>query len=205
MTYFVSTAAKPACQPLADVIYILDSSGSIGPLNYQKQINFTTDLASNFIIGNNDVLFGAVIFSHVAQKWFDLKDNPTRASLALALRNTPYLNSTTKTDQALDLVETAGMFRREAGARDGSTKLLIVITDGLSDNPALTSAAADRIKAKAIEIITVGIGKAQDSELQAIASSRENVFRASSFDALKQIVSQVISRACATAQGLDCD
>ncbi|XP_059167600.1 collagen alpha-1(XII) chain-like [Physella acuta] len=190
---------KSACQPVADIIYIIDSSGSIGKTNYRKQINFTIELASHLIVGPKDVLFGAVIFSRDAQKLFDLKDNPTIESLTEALRNMPYLNSTTRTDKALNLVNTAGMFRHKAGARKNSTKLAIVITDGESDNPTLTAAAAEKLKAKDIDIIAVGIDNAEESELLAIASDPKNVFLANSFDALKQIADQVISRACYTA------
>ncbi|KAK6964310.1 collagen alpha-6(VI) chain, partial [Biomphalaria glabrata] len=69
------------CQAQADVIYVVDASGSIGPKNYKKVQQFTVDIAKSFRIGKNEVQFGSVIFSSVAQKWFDLKDNRNIAQL----------------------------------------------------------------------------------------------------------------------------
>ncbi|CAL1530595.1 unnamed protein product [Lymnaea stagnalis] len=190
-----------SCTAVVDLIYVLDSSGSIGPNNYKKQINFTIDLASNFKIGPSNVLVGAVIFSHLAQKYFDLKDNPSLAELRRVLSATPYMNYTTKTDQALDLVASAGMFNANAGGRSNSKKIVIVITDGLSDNPTLTKEAATRLKSQGVTILAVGIGAAQDAELQNIASGSQNVFKATNFDALKQIVASVTQRACPGTSG----
>ncbi|KAH9496731.1 Collagen alpha-5(VI) chain [Bulinus truncatus] len=187
-----------ACQAQADIVLVIDSSGSIGPKNYWKVLNFTVDLANQFQIGKNGVLFGSVVFSDNAQKWFDLKDNLNIESLRRILLKTPYLNSTTSTDKALDLVRNANMFGRSAGGRDGAQNIVILITDGASDYPDKTIAAAGKLKTlQDTSIITLGIGNAKRAELEAVASSKSDVFLVNSFDALNNVKQNIANRACA--------
>ncbi|CAL1530597.1 unnamed protein product, partial [Lymnaea stagnalis] len=81
-------------------------------------------------IGPKNVLVGAIVFSQIAQKYFDLKDHKTFADLRKALIDTPYMSYTTNTDQALDLITKDGMFTEAAGARSYASKIVIVVTDG---------------------------------------------------------------------------
>ncbi|KAH9505729.1 hypothetical protein Btru_055642 [Bulinus truncatus] len=184
------------CKTLADIVYAIDSSGSIGPVNYNKLLQFTVDLTQSFKIGTADVLFGGVVFSHSAKKVFDLKDNPTQDSLKRALMSTTYMNSTTHTDLALDLVANQTMFASAAGGRSKARKILIVLTDGLSSDPAKTQVSASHLKSRGIIIVIVGIGQAEDTELKGMASTADDVFKIASFDALSQIRQQVAQRAC---------
>ncbi|XP_055860643.1 collagen alpha-6(VI) chain-like [Biomphalaria glabrata] len=186
----------PACKTVADILYVIDSSGSIGPVNYNKLLQFTVDLTQNFKIGTADVLFAGVVFSHTAKKMFDLKDNPTQDSLKKALLNTQYMNSTTHTDLALDLVANQTMFSTASGGRSNARKIVIVLTDGLSSSPEKTQVSAARLKSRGIIIVSVGIGQAEDAELKGMASTADDVFKIASFDALSQIKQQVIQRAC---------
>uniref|UniRef100_A0A2C9K6G8 VWFA domain-containing protein n=1 Tax=Biomphalaria glabrata TaxID=6526 RepID=A0A2C9K6G8_BIOGL len=186
----------PECQAQADVIYVVDASGSIGPKNYKKVQQFTVDIAKSFRIGKNEVQFGSVIFSSVAQKWFDLKDNRNIAQLRRALLSGPYFNSTTRTDKALDLIRSENMFGRSAGGRDAAQKIVILLTDGASDDKKKTLAAANKLKNNDVNIIAVGVGNAELAELRAVASSNDDVLFANTFDALDKVKDQVIERTC---------
>ncbi|KAH9496728.1 hypothetical protein Btru_009230, partial [Bulinus truncatus] len=187
-----------ACEAQADIVLVTDSSGSIGPKNYWKVLNFSVELANQFKIGKNAVLFGSVVFSDSAQKWFDLKDNLNIESLRRNILKEPYLNSTTSTDKALDLVRNANMFGRSAGGRDGAQNIVILITDGASDYPDKTIAAAGKLKTlQDTSIITLGIGNAKRAELEAVASSKSDVFLVNSFDALNNVKQNIATRACA--------
>lgn len=187
------------CQAKADIITVVDSSGSIGPKNYKKVLNFLVEVEKSFKIGKQDVQFGSVIFSNVAQKWFDLRDNQNLDDLRRATLSSFYLNSTTRTDLALDLVLNENMFMRSAGGRIGLQKIVILVTDGVSDKPQETIDAANRLKEEGVLIVSVGVGNANAKELEAVATSTSDVVYANSFDALNQIKEKVVQRTCENA------
>ena len=75
---------------------------------------------------------------------------------------------------------------------------LVVLTDGQSDNPALTAAAAARAAAAGIRSFSVGIGSIDQAELLTISSGEpDNVYTVATFDELIQVIAPVCVRVCA--------
>ncbi|CAL1543554.1 unnamed protein product, partial [Lymnaea stagnalis] len=130
--FFFSLATPKPCPALADIVFVIDSSGSLGPDNYNKEKKFTIDIAKRFPIGPTGARFGCVIFSSTAESMFDLSDDLDRASLEEALEALPFLNATTHTYKAFDLVSEEGMFAEDNGGRNKAAKIIIFLTDGLS-------------------------------------------------------------------------
>jgi Mg-chelatase subunit ChlD len=63
------------------------------------------------------------------------------------------------------------MFSKQNGGRDNAKKLIVVITDGQSDNQTKTESEARLARLSGIHIISVGVGNApNDKELGRIAS-----------------------------------
>ena len=50
----------------------------------------------------------------------------------------------------------------ENGARDNSVKIVILVTDGRSDDRVATVEVADKLKAAGVNIFTVGVGDSVD-------------------------------------------
>ncbi|XP_059164377.1 collagen alpha-6(VI) chain-like [Physella acuta] len=190
-------SADDNCHAVADVVLVLDSSGSIGPKRYAKMLEFVTKLTENFVVGPKDVLFGEIVYSKKAEKLFDLSSYTTHADLSKAVMKTPYHNLSTYTNLAFDLVLSEDMFSSNAGGRDTATKIALVVTDGQSDRPAETAAAAKKLRDKGVNIMCIGIVNANMSELQIWAGNPNNVFEASNFDdALSGILNKVTTRTC---------
>ncbi|KAH9492390.1 hypothetical protein Btru_050999 [Bulinus truncatus] len=186
-----------ACKTKADIIYVLDSSGSIGVENYKLMLQFASNITERFTIGTSDVLFSEIIYGSNVQKMFDFKDNPTSESLKMAILATPYLRQSTRTDRALNYILNSTMLDPNvSGARNGAKKIMILMTDGASDYPEQTKEAAKKVKDQQISILCVGIANANDDELRQIASSPQDVFKANSFADLKLIAENVIQRTC---------
>jgi len=62
-----------ACSsPKADVVFVIDSSGSIKSYNFVKVKNFVTNVVGSLGISNNTVRVGLVQFSDYAVVEFDL-------------------------------------------------------------------------------------------------------------------------------------
>ena len=81
--------------------------------------------------------------------------------------------------------------------RDGVPQLVIVMTDGLSDFPELTRAAAEKLHQSGVFAMTIGIGDAADkNELHSIASQTDVVFKVDTYDALKRLKKILAFKAC---------
>ena len=85
------------------------------------------------------------------------------------------------------------------GDRDRIANILIVVTDGRSqDKPSTLSEAAEMHKANVnVNVFAVGVGSNLDhSELAAIASKPQNVFTVTNFDALDNLQATLKRTAC---------
>ena len=91
----------PVCTAKADIVFVIDSSGSIGQNNYDTMLTFVKDLTNNFDIGPNKIRVGAEIFSDRTYIQFNLNTYSTKAQVQQAVSNIPYKRGTTNTGQAL--------------------------------------------------------------------------------------------------------
>ena len=78
------------------------------------------------------------------------------------------------------------------------SKIVIVLTDGRSNENTLTQIAATRLKrTKDVTVMAIGIGHNVDPvELAAIASDRNHTYRVPDFDALSTIETDLTDNAC---------
>jgi collagen type VI alpha len=84
------------------------------------------------------------------------------------------------------------------GDRDRVANILIVITDGQSQDKAATLAAAQALHGTNVNVFAIGVGNSLDhQELNAIASKPANVFTVDNFDALTNIEGSLKRTACA--------
>ena len=60
------------CGGKADIVFLLDKSGSVGQSNFNKMLEFVKDVSSNFDIGPNDVQIGVDTFSSSFSSEFTL-------------------------------------------------------------------------------------------------------------------------------------
>ena len=52
------------CGSSADIIFLLDGSGSIGSKNWAIVLNWTATVAGSFDIANGDIAIGVIQYSH---------------------------------------------------------------------------------------------------------------------------------------------
>ena len=181
-----------------DLYIVLDSSGSIGSSSYEDAKKFLADLVSGFIIGENLVRVGLVIYGSDATLIFDLKHSYNRDEILSSIESVEYLSSTTATGDAIRLMTTTG-FTEEHGVRasDGAIpRVAIVLTDGESDSGQNVPRAAQSARDQSIEMLAFGIGsRINEQELLEIAGSQDRVFR---IDAFKNIndVRALITQGC---------
>ena len=176
--------AKSSCELVADVGFILDSSGSMSR-DYGKEKQILKKVAALFGISSSKSRAGVVTFSYFSELSIKLSDHSNISSFNQAVDNIPLMGSTTRIDRALRLAQKE-LFSLANGGRTNVTKLLILLTDGTQtpDSGAEDPGdVADELRADGINIFAVGIGNGiNQTELAEIAGSPQNVYSASSFD-----------------------
>lgn len=180
----------------ADIHFLLDSSGSVGTSNFQKQKDFVARFAQSFDIGPNNVQIGVTSFATVTHQQFNMNKYHDKTSLLSAIHALPYQSGNTNTADALNYV-TNNSFTHAAGDRDHVANILIVMTDGQSNNKQNTLHAAAYLHTKNIKVFAIGIGSGiNHDELNHIASDAQHVFTVQNFGALSQLQAELKKTAC---------
>jgi len=158
----------------ADVVFVLDSSGSIRDNNpsdnsydnWVLMVEFVRDVVNRFDL--SDIRVGLLMFSNDAQLQWHLNAYSDKNALLdrIDQLKNQYLGGWTNTPDALRMMQD-DLFQSWNGDRSNVENLAIVITDGQSNPPdwspyniytaADTLPFAQEAKDKGIEIISVGV------------------------------------------------
>uniref|UniRef100_A0AAY4C604 VWFA domain-containing protein n=1 Tax=Denticeps clupeoides TaxID=299321 RepID=A0AAY4C604_9TELE len=174
--------------PGTDIAFLLDGSGSIHGYEFIDMKNFVKNLIRNLL--KQDIRFAVAQYSrfcniHIRFNQFE------RNYWENQINQIGQIGGGTNTAGAINMLVNQ-LFTPEAGARETAKKILIVITDGESqDGYALPDAIAQADRKKIVRY-AIGVGSAFSKqsaklELSKIASSNQNLFRVDSFAALENI------------------
>ena len=150
----------------------------------------------SFDIGPRNVLVGVITFSTHAHEYIKLRDNLNEQDLINAINRLPYQSGTTHTSEAL-IGALNNSFTPQHGDRDSVTDILIVITDGQSQNPRATASAAQKVHRAGVKTFAIGIGDhVMQAELNSIASDKNHVFHVRNFDSLHLLQQELRNETC---------
>nr|XP_022314078.1 cartilage matrix protein-like [Crassostrea virginica] len=186
------------CGPQGDIVFVLDKSGSVGSSNFKRMINFVKYIVTKFVVNRSHVQFGLVTYSSGVATDFYLNSYSNVWGIWNALSRVRYSGGGTNTAGALHYIRTSS-FSYMHGHRRGVPKLAVVITDGNSNNYAMTKRQAQLAHSSGIQIMAIGVGKATNKrELRDIASDPDSefVFDLNSFSALQAIKYRFADIAC---------
>lgn len=187
------------CGPQGDLVFLVDTSGSVGKKNFQLLLSFINNFLKDLQIGEDNIRVGLAKFGSRPYKEFDLNRYYNKEDLMDAIRGIKYLSGGTDTASALTYMDQI-MFKTASGNRPGIPDIGVVITDGKSNKPANTELAAIEARYSGIEIFSVGVGSSISvDELNAIASDPDNthVLTVSEFTKLSAIRDAFKVQACA--------
>jgi collagen type VI alpha len=180
------------CKIKSDVIFVLDTSGSVGSHNFREVINFTLKFVENLNIGPTENQVGVILFNHLGIPIFNLSTYSDKESLLKGIESIEYRAGYTNIADGLCLLLEG--FREENGARlpEGDVfRLAVVMTDGQSNrlseqcNNSTTEDVAEKVHNFSPPILVFAIGVTAHvnvSELKAIATHEEYIMYLGKFD-----------------------
>ena len=192
--------AEPAflCDGKADIMFLLDSSDSVGPKNFDLALDFVNNITKNFFIGADSVQVGVATFSTGFSPKITLGQNNQRNSLESALSHIPFTGGAgTNTGRAIGSIRKRS-FMVSAGHKANVPKLVVLVTGGQSTDKEVMFREVQKAKNDGITILAIGVGtEIDDGEMNAFASDGgQNVHRANVFEALKHLTGSVASNLC---------
>ncbi|KAK1895563.1 Collagen alpha-6(VI) chain, partial [Dissostichus eleginoides] len=195
ITQILCNITKPVCEKQqADLVFLLDQSGSINQEDYTIMKQFTTDLVNSFKVSENLVRVGLAQFSSEFQDEFDLNKFYSQDVLNKHILSMTQRGGGTNIGRALDSIR--GYFEASRGSRRsaGISQNLVLITDGESQDD--VEDAADRLRALGIEVFAIGIGNVHDLELLQITGTPERLFTVNNFGSLNKVKQSVVETIC---------
>ncbi|XP_041039948.1 collagen alpha-6(VI) chain-like [Carcharodon carcharias] len=207
ITKMVHDASQPekinnghqVCHPtsVADVVFIVDESSSIGKINFHLVLEFLYNLVKVLDVGPQMVHIGLVQYSTLTTPVFHLNTFQNKADILKQIQKTPYKGGGTYTGEAINYVRER-YFAPEAGSRinEGVPQIAMVITDGKSQDSVVEPAIA--LRRSGVSVYAFGIKDAVESELRKIASfpPERYVHIIQSFDLLKKSEEQLQKKIC---------
>lgn len=197
--YKASAPPKEECNlTQADILFVLDSSGSVSNPSFKTMMTFVSEIVEGFDIGNNKVRVGVIIFSSTTAQKIYLDSFYEKAVLKNAISKIQRISGGTNTGDALLKARTVSL-QPNHGDRPNVPNIVIVITDGKSQDRAYTSKRAAELRRSGAVVFSIGIGRAVGiTELKAIATGPDtnHVFRVNNFKALESIKKELATKTC---------
>ncbi|XP_051921656.1 collagen alpha-1(XIV) chain isoform X4 [Hippocampus zosterae] len=192
--------AKEVCKEAkADLAFLVDGSWSIGDDNFMKITNFLYNaIGSLDLIGPDGTQVAICQFSDDARTEVQLSSHANKEALLETIQRIKYKGGNTKTGRAIKHVKES-IFTSDAGARRGVPKVLVVLTDGRSQDD--VNKVSKEMQMDGYIIFAIGFADADYGELVNIASkpSDRHVFFVDDLDAVKKIEEQLITFVCEAA------
>uniref|UniRef100_A0A803U1M9 Collagen type XIV alpha 1 chain n=1 Tax=Anolis carolinensis TaxID=28377 RepID=A0A803U1M9_ANOCA len=192
--------AKEVCKAAkADLVFLVDGSWSIGDDNFNKIIGFLySTVGALDKIGPDGTQVAIAQFSDDPRTEFKLNAYRTKETLLEAIQQIAYKGGNTKTGKAIKHVQQV-LFTIDSGTRKGIPKVLVVITDGRSQDD--VNKVSREMQLDGFSIFAIGVADADYSELLNIGSkpSERHVFFVDDFDAFKKIEDELVTFVCETA------
>ena len=153
------------------MIFVMDESGSIGSIDFEKMKELAINITDAFAIGPKRTQVGWINFNKMARVVFNLSTYPNKTSLHNAMRGVLYFGGSTNIGAGLQALYDYG-FVESAGYRNSFLvpEVAIVLTDGRSDLEPIEDAAALLHENRSIDIFVIGVGDGvEEEQIEAVA------------------------------------
>ncbi|XP_063552113.1 matrilin-3 [Gorilla gorilla gorilla] len=182
-----------------DLVFIIDSSRSVRPLEFTKVKTFVSRIIDTLDIGPADTRVAVVNYASTVKIEFQLQAYTDKQSLKQAVGRITPLSTGTMSGLAIQTAMDEA-FTVEAGAREPSSnipKVAIIVTDGRPQDQ--VNEVAARAQASGIELYAVGVDRADMESLKMMASEplEEHVFYVETYGVIEKLSSRFQETFCA--------
>ncbi|XP_034513196.1 matrilin-3 [Ailuropoda melanoleuca] len=182
-----------------DLVFIIDSSRSVRPLEFTKVKTFVSQIIDTLDIGAADTRVAVVNYASTVKTEFHLQTYSDKQSLKQAVARITPLSTGTMSGLAIQTAMDEA-FTVEAGARGPTSnipKVAIIVTDGRPQDQ--VNEVAARARASGIELYAVGVDRADMESLKMIASEPldEHVFYVETYGVIEKLSSRFQETFCA--------
>ncbi|XP_053256712.1 von Willebrand factor A domain-containing protein 1 [Podarcis raffonei] len=150
-----------------DLLFLLDSSGSVSYYEFSRVKEFIADLLRPFAFGPHDVQTGVVHISTTPTMEFPFDRYLSTGAVQHAIRSIQQVMGDTNTGKALSFAKDM-LFSGKAGARADVPKVMVWVTDGFSTDD--ISQPMQLLKDMGVTVFIVSTGRGNYLELSAAAS-----------------------------------
>nr|XP_054596477.1 matrilin-2 isoform X6 [Nothobranchius furzeri] len=193
-----STGENPCEATPLDFVFVIDSSRSIRPNDYEKVKTFIIQILQFLDIGHNSTRVGLLQYGSVVEPEFSLNTYNSRAQVEQAVRDMKHLATGTMTGLAIQYTMEVA-FTKKQGARAVHLhipRIAMIVTDGRPQDTVEEVAAAAR--QAGIQIFAIGVGRVDMKTLKAIGSEphSEHVHLVANFSQIETLISVFRSALC---------
>ncbi|CAJ0958177.1 unnamed protein product [Ranitomeya imitator] len=188
---------KLGCQKtdIADIYLLIDSSGSIDPLDFKTMKAFLMELIDMFEIGPQKVRIAVMQYSDDSQEEISIGNNYDKINLKLKVQEISQIGKETYTGKAINF--TSEIILDPSNVRAGNVPVyLILFTDGASKDS--VKEASIILRQKKVNMYAIGVKEAKQSELLEIAGDPKRVYFVNNFDSLKDIKNLIAIEICSS-------
>lgn len=169
------------CLTKTDVVFILDSSGSVGEENFQRMKEFLKKFLDEVNVESCNFRVGVLKFGSSAFVQFNLNAFVTTEQLTAAVDEIRYSHGYTYTADAIRVAREM-MFQASKGDRPDARNVLVIITEGQANvRPSQTMDEVRKARNAGIHLVPIGIGSNSREDLKAMASHNLGMFFVDSF------------------------
>lgn len=191
------TDSQCRSRPL-ELVFIIDSSWSVRPMEIEKVKIFLADMVDTLDIGADVTRVAVVNYASTVKIEFLLKNHLHKPDMKKAISRIEPLATGTMTGLAIKSAMNKA-FTEESGARPRSrkiSKVAIIVTDGRPQDQVKEVSAAAR--ASGIEIYAVGVDRADMRSLQQMASIplEDHVFYVETYGVIEKLTSKFRETLC---------
>jgi collagen type VI alpha len=187
--------SEKGCGNPADIVFVLDESGSIWGPHFTKQLEFVEHVVDTFDVRPGKTHIGVLTFGTEVRIIFNVGEIRGESELKAAIKGIKQMRGETHTHEALRRTRVE-MFSG-AHTRPNVPHIVIVITDGESNFPDRTAVEAGLAHGEGLQIFAIGVGQQVNrEELEAIASEPDMVFQVDDYSVLDGLRQRLAWRAC---------
>ncbi|XP_044160804.1 collagen alpha-3(VI) chain isoform X6 [Bufo gargarizans] len=185
----------------ADLVFLIDGSNNVGRTGFNSIRDFLVNYVEKRLeVGRSRMQVGVVQFSDDVKIEFTLDEHTTKSNLINAMKNLKFSGGEEANMGAAVEYVVEQLFSAAGGSRrdQGVPQSLVVITGSPSSDD--LREAANALKLNSVITFGIGVARADNSDLQQIATDGSFVFTTPQFQAISQLEDQIVPYIAGVAQ-----